>query len=64
MDGSESCATEMDFPMLSYFCFIEFHWSEEFSPESADQKQLNQHMSVCCVHGNYQLGNKWDVKLM
>ena len=47
MDGSESCATEMDFPMLSYFCFIEFHWSEEFSPESADQKQLNQHMVVC-----------------
>ena len=38
MDGSESCATEMDFPMVTYFCFIEFHWSEEFLPENADKK--------------------------
>ena len=25
VDGSESCGIEMEFPMLSYFCFIEFH---------------------------------------
>ena len=25
VDGSESCGIEMDFPMLSYFCFFEFH---------------------------------------
>ena len=25
VDGSESCGIEMDFPMLFYFCFFEFH---------------------------------------
>ena len=25
VDGSESCGIEMDFPMLSYVCFFEFH---------------------------------------
>ena len=30
VDGSESCGIEMDFPMLSFFCFIKFHLSEEF----------------------------------
>ena len=25
VDGSESCGIEMDFPMLSYFRFFEFH---------------------------------------